>query len=220
MRIVQLTRRAFVAAAAAQLMAACGSDDDPTTTSSAGGSGAGGGGAGGTGTGGAGGSGPTDPGPEPDPWEAPGLEDLGAFAWGVQTGDAMPTSVLVSARTLEPSVAPTVMKGIESGWEEVASGQLYDPVDGVVHFELTDLVPDTTYSIALYGPGGVRRSRILNVYYKALRPTLFDISIEPAQHEVRTEVWKPASGLGLSPWHRLSQAELVAVRAKGGEILQ
>ena len=68
------------------------------------------------------------------------------------------------------------------------------------------------YSCVDHITGGVRRSRILNVYYKALRPTLFDISIEPAQHEVRTEVWKPASGLGLSPWHRLSQAELAALR--------
>ena len=67
------------------------------------------------------------------------------------------------------------------------------------------------YSCVDHITGGIRRSRILNVYYKALRPTLCDISIEPAQHEVRTEVWKPASGLGLSPWHRLSQAELQVV---------
>ena len=202
MRIVQLTRRVFLAAAAAQLAAACDSDDDPVTTSSggggtAGGGGAGGaGGAGGSGTGGAGGSGPTEPGPEPDPWEAPGLEDLGAFAWGVQVGDAMPTSVLVSARILEPSAAPTVMKGVESGWEEVASGQLYDPVDGVVHFELTDLVPDTTYSIALYGPGGIRRSRV----------TRFRTAVPAGASRIIR--FGATSGMGPAnePWPNLSQS--------------
>ena len=67
------------------------------------------------------------------------------------------------------------------------------------------------YSCVDHIVGGVRRNRMLNIYYKALRPTLFDISIEPLRHEVRTQPWKPASGLGLSPWHRLSQAELAAV---------
>ncbi|MBW2452907.1 MAG: alkaline phosphatase D family protein [Deltaproteobacteria bacterium] len=163
MGIRQLTRRAFLAAASAQLVAACQSEDDettPTSTGGTGGAGGGAGGAGGGGTGGAGGGGPTGPGPEPDPWEAPGLLDMGTFAWGVQVGDVTPTSALVSARTLEDSVAPTLLIGLESGWEEVASGQLYDPVDGVVHFELTGLVPDHTYSLVLYGPGGIRRSRV------------------------------------------------------------
>ena len=117
MRIRQLSRRAFLAAASAQLVAACQSSDEPTPSTATGGhGGAGGSGTGGGGNGGAGGSGPTGPGPEPEPWAAPGLEDLGTFAWGVQVGDVTPHGALVSARTLEPGAAPTLVIGLEAGW--------------------------------------------------------------------------------------------------------
>lgn len=170
-QISQITRRAFLAATTTTAIAACGSDEnqgqDNTGNGGAGVGGAGEGGAtsattsgGGGGEGGQGGGMPYAPGPEPpDAWIPDGDEDGTAFAWGVQTGDALPEAVLVSVRTLEPSVALTVMRGIEGGWEEESSGQTFTPVDGVVQLELTQLAADTTYAVAFFADDGVRRSR-------------------------------------------------------------
>jgi alkaline phosphatase D len=162
-----------VAGSAAATIVACGSSDDvvPADTGGAGGSppGAGGAGQGGGGAAGAGGQGgegggpptPYAPGPEPaDPWAAPGIEDTTAFGWGVQSGDALPDAVLVGTRTLEATVTLTLMRGVESGWEEVSSAEVFRPVDGVVQLELLDLAPDTTYALAFYAENSSRRSRV------------------------------------------------------------
>ncbi|HHH10769.1 MAG TPA: hypothetical protein ENK23_01660, partial [Sorangium sp.] len=101
------------------------------------------------------------PGPEPAaPWSPPGDEDGAAFAWGVQTGDALPTAVMVSVRTLETSVSLTLVKGVADGWEEVTSGEVFVPVDGVVQLELSELNADTTYAIAFFAADTTRRSRV------------------------------------------------------------
>lgn len=60
--------------------------------------------------------------------------------------------------------------------------------------------------------GGVRRNRWLNTYRKALWPELLSVTAEPVLHETRAVPWKPASGYGLSPWHRLDQQTLEVLR--------
>jgi alkaline phosphatase D len=175
MRARQLSRREFLALAATAAAACGGSETNPSeasassTSSGAGASGAGGqggtqpgtGGQGGAGTGGAGGEVFSGPGPEPtDAWDAPGLVDDANFDWGVQTGDATTTTVLVSAHTLASEVTLTVMRGVDSGWQEVSSGQSFVPQDGMVHLELSALAPDTTYAVAFYDLGGINRSRV------------------------------------------------------------
>ncbi len=162
MKIKQLTRRDFVASlAAATVLPACGSSSDGGANGSGGAAGAAGA-AGAGGTGGSGGTGGTfAPGPEPaSAWLPTGSEDSMAFAWGVQTGDALPTAILVSMRSLETTVTLTVMRGTDAGWEEVSSGDSFTADDGVVSLELEDLEPDTTYSIAFFAVDGSRRSRV------------------------------------------------------------
>ncbi|MFP6684431.1 MAG: alkaline phosphatase D family protein [Polyangiaceae bacterium] len=180
----QLSRREFLSLCSATAAAACGGVDgidDPvaetvgaggagTSSSSVGSGRAGEGGGGGAGTnpsgaGGDGGQGGTDPGdptgPEPvDPWDAPGQQDDVAFAWGVQSGDATTTAVLLSVRSTEPELSLTVMRGTSMGWEEAASGQWFTSQDGMVHLELTSLLPDTVYAVAFYSKDGQRRSRV------------------------------------------------------------
>jgi len=104
-------------------------------------------------------AGPTGPGPEPAPWDPPGQENISAFAWGVQSGDAEPGSVWLSVRTLEPSLSLTVVRGVANGWDPAVTLDNLTPVDGVVQLHLTDLVPDTTYSYAFYAADGTQRSR-------------------------------------------------------------
>ena len=102
-----------------------------------------------------------EPGPEPDPWQPDGAHDPAAFPWGLQTGDAERTSVIVSGRTYEPEVRMVVVRGVAEGpdgWEEVAVIEGLVPDDKVVQVELVELVPDTTYSVALYALDGTRRS--------------------------------------------------------------
>jgi alkaline phosphatase D len=137
----------------------------------------------------------TEPGPEPDPWEAPGSEDLDAFAWGVLVGDATPYQAMLSARTLEPEVDLVLMEGVEGGWNEVARHEQLTPEDGVLQLELTDLKQDHTYSVALYATDGERRSRV----------TRFRSA--PVLGTSRVIRFGSTSGLGGNyPWLNLSMA--------------
>ncbi len=111
-----------------------------------------------------------EPGPEPAPWQPPGVEDPVAFAFGVQTGDATLDGVRVSVRTLEPSVALVVVRGVEDGWEEVARMDGLVPDDKVVQVELVDLVPDTTYAVAFYAEDGSDRRSSPSRFRTALYP--------------------------------------------------
>lgn len=101
----------------------------------------------------------TASGPEPTvPWEPPGAVDTVAFAWGVQSGDATPSSVLVSIRTTEPAVDVVLARGVDDGWVEEARLDGLIPDDRVVQVDIAGLDPDTTWSVAAYAVDGLRRS--------------------------------------------------------------
>lgn len=107
-----------------------------------------------------GGTGPFGSGPEPpSPWTASGSQDDAAFAWGVQAGDADPTSIVLSVRTTEPKVGLRVVRGIADGWTTAVDKKDIVPESGVAQVELGDLAPDTTYSFAFFSADGARRSR-------------------------------------------------------------
>jgi phosphodiesterase/alkaline phosphatase D-like protein len=146
-----------VALSVATWLPGCGSSDEGSPSGS-GGTGGTGGSAGSAGSAGSGGG--SSVGPEPDPWSAPGSEDTATFPSGIQTGDATDASVLVSVHSSEPAVQLTVMRGTDTGWEEVASGLEHTLSDGAIQLELSDLLPDTTYSLAFYAADGQRRSRV------------------------------------------------------------
>jgi alkaline phosphatase D len=172
-RVKRVSRRRFLALTSLGVAAACGGED-AVSTNGTGGTGPGSGGAGGAGGGGTGGQGtgaggqggeggapPVGPGPEPtDPWDPGGQLDELAFPFGVQTGDALPTAVLVSFRSLEPMVSLSVARGVEGGWEEVVTMMAVGLDDGMVHLELDELWPDTTYAITFFAEDGIRRSRV------------------------------------------------------------
>lgn len=104
---------------------------------------------------------PVEPGPEPDtPWAPPGAVDPVAFAWGVQTGDALADSALVSVRTTEPEITLVLARGTVEGWEEAARLEGLLPEDGVVQARLGSLTPDTTWSVVAYARAGDRRSSV------------------------------------------------------------
>lgn len=137
-----------------------------------------------------------EPGPEPAPWQPPGTEDPVAFAFGVQTGDAVLDGVLVSCRTLEPSVTCVVVRGTDAGWEEVQRHEGLVPDDKVTQLELVDLVPDTTYAVAFYAEDGSdRRSS----------PARVRTALYPGSTRVVKFAATSCLG-GNEPWESLSRA--------------
>jgi alkaline phosphatase D len=137
----------------------------------------------------------TTPFTEPStPWVPPGVLDLDAFAWGVQTGDALPSGVVGSVRTTEPEVELLLVQGILEDWVEVSRISGLVPDNKVVGFELTDLEPDTTYALAFLTSDG-RRSGV-----GRFRTAL-------AAGSTRLIRFGATSCLGgNSPWPNLSQA--------------
>ncbi len=97
---------------------------------------------------------------EPAPWVAPGTEDAEAFAWGVQVGDATPSTALVSVRTPELTVSVVLAVADGGGWTEIdrLDGLVTDEEVAQVRFE--GLVADTAYSVAVYAADGTRRSPV------------------------------------------------------------
>lgn len=85
--------------------------------------------------------------PEPEPYDAPGAEDLATFPFGVQTGDATSGSVLVSVRTAA-DIELVVLEGAD-GWTEIDRLPL-SPTDGVIQVELSGLAADTVYTVVAY----------------------------------------------------------------------
>ncbi len=126
-------------------------------------------------------SAPPDPdpvgGPEPDPWQAPGFYDDQNFAWGVQAGDVTPTTVLLGTRTLLGAVELVLMLGTDDGWLEVQRVPDLPTLDAFARVEVTDLLPDHTYSYAFYSSPGVRsrvgRFRTAIAEDGDLRPVVF-----------------------------------------------
>jgi alkaline phosphatase D len=101
-------------------------------------------------------------GPEPAAWEAPGAEDVEAFAWGVQVTDATPDGALVSVRTTAPGpLSLRLASTCDGAWEELDGVDELVPNDGgVAQVELVGLEPDTVHNLAIYGPDGQARSQV------------------------------------------------------------
>lgn len=95
---------------------------------------------------------------EPAPWDAPGTLDAETFAWGIQTGDATPSSVLVSVRTLEELVTVVLVEADGETWVEVDRVEELVPDDGVVQLAFEGLAADTAYSVVATSADGQRRS--------------------------------------------------------------
>lgn len=132
---------------------------------------------------------------EPDPWQAAGQEDLTSFAWGLQTGDAHPDSIIVSLRSLEPTVKFHLVEGLETGWSEARVIAGPNPIDGVVQMQIDGLSADTTYSLAAYSADETRRSRVAR--FRTALPA-------GASRIIR---FGATSGLGDNePWPNLSRA--------------
>lgn len=98
-------------------------------------------------------------GAEPAPWAAPGTQDDEAFAWGVQVGDATPSSAIVSVRTFEDTVSVVLAVADGEGWTEVDRLELATDEE-VAQLSFDGLVADTAYSVVVYTPDGARRSPV------------------------------------------------------------
>jgi alkaline phosphatase D len=121
--------------------------------------------------------------------------DLAAFPCGVQTGDALPTAVLVSVRTEETALVLLLARGVEGGWVDAQRLDGLEVVDGVLQLELVDLAPDTTWSVVFTTPDGVRRSA----------PSRFRTAIpEGWSRVVRFGATSCLGSLG-APWRSLSR---------------
>lgn len=110
---------------------------------------------GGLDTGGAGVPAPERP-PEPAPWSPPGPVDRSAFPTGVQTGDPLPDSILVSVRSADGPFSLRLVRAEGEAWvpDQALDGLETDENGALVQVELTGLQPDTAYSVALQGAGG------------------------------------------------------------------
>ncbi len=139
-----------------------------------------------------------EPGPEPPvTWQPPGTVDEETFAYGVQTGDATATSVVVSVRQFRDEAVTLVLaQGTAEGWEPVLElpGLLAD--DGVVQIELGSLIPDTTYAVVAYRPEGLQRST----------PSRFRTALYPGQQRVVRLGAISCLGSAGAPFACLSQA--------------
>lgn len=87
--------------------------------------------------------------PEPPPWEAPGSEDLAAFASALRVGDATATGAVVSVRTAEPSLTLVVMEASGESWVELDRVPVTTG-DGGAIVVLDGLSADTAYALAAY----------------------------------------------------------------------
>lgn len=97
--------------------------------------------------------------PEPEPWLPAGTLDEVAFPWGVQSGDATTSGVILALRTDEPVVALTVVVGTDDGWEEIQVHPDLAPNGGHLRIVLGDLAPDRVYAYVFHAADGDRRSR-------------------------------------------------------------
>ena len=98
--------------------------------------------------------------PEPEAWAAPGTEDAAAFAWGVQVGDATPTTAIVSVRTPEQALTLVVMEADGEGWIELERQEGLVPDEGVLQVALEGLVAESVYAVVAYAADGERRSPV------------------------------------------------------------
>ena len=93
--------------------------------------------------------------PEPEPWVPEGNVDGSLFPVGIQVGDAMANSVIVSLHTSASSVTLKIVQAQGADWEE--ERELVDlvPEAELLQLELDGLLADTAYSVVMYS-GAVR----------------------------------------------------------------
>lgn len=92
--------------------------------------------------------------PEPAAWAAPGTEDAAAFAWGVQVTDVTSAGALVSCRSLATSPRLVLVRAQGEQWVDERVVESLSVVADVARVELTDLAPDTAYSLVVEGDTG------------------------------------------------------------------
>ena len=128
---------------------------------------------------------------EPAAWSPEG-DEVEAFAWGVQSGDATSEGVLLSVRTTESEVELVVVQADGEGWTEVVR-ETVTAVDGTAQLEVTGLVADTAYRWVAYGTEG--RSRVGR----------FRTALDASGHRVLTFAAVSCIG-GNEPWPSMTEA--------------
>ena len=98
---------------------------------------------------------------EPAPWKPAGALDLDLFPSGVQITDVTSQSALIALRTEAARVEMVLQRGSEQQWLEMRSTDGFSPALGkILHHTLSNLEPDTPYSLVFYADKRSRRSRV------------------------------------------------------------
>ncbi len=93
----------------------------------------------------------------PGTWSPAGTEDLSAFPYGLQSGDATDSGVVLSVRTGESTVTMLVVEVTDEGWREAfSSTETTD--DGVAQVDVDGLKADARYSWVVFGSDGQSRT--------------------------------------------------------------
>ncbi len=113
-------------------------------------------------------SGDSTPEPPP-PFPIEGSLEPGSFPSAIQVCDALPDSVLVAFRTMEPDVHLVLGKADPLGDVLVWESPLLPVPDGILNLEVTDLEADTSYLLYAIDPARTRRSDVVQ-FRTALAP--------------------------------------------------
>ena len=98
---------------------------------------------------------------EPAPWEPDGTLDLDLFPSGVQITDVTSQSALIALRTEATRVDLLLQRGSAQQWLELRRTSGFSPAQGkMLHHTLSNLEPDTPYSLVFYTDNRTRRSRV------------------------------------------------------------
>ena len=129
----------------------------------------------------------------PEAWMPDGDIDEEAFPFGVQVGDAFPNSVICSVQTTVSEWTQLLMIARAGTWNLARMTTLPPSVDGFLQWELSDLSPNSLYSLIVYTEKG--RSRVV------------EFRTPPAQGERPILRFGATSCLGGNwPWPSLSIA--------------
>lgn len=134
---------------------------------------------------------------EPAPWDPEPVMQVSRFPGGVHITDVTPDSALVAIETLEDAINVILVENQEVSWVEVQRHLQLEPVSGqMVHLELKELQPDTTYSIMATDSSGEFRSRV----------TRFVTALDPSKARIVRFGATSCLGGTAFPWANLSRA--------------